>query len=295
LLLSRQYATLDGVESLRDTGLVPPAIFAKVWARSYCLRALGLLFSLILAMVPGAVTARDWKVIRFGVDPSYPPFESKAPDGSLAGFDIDLGNAICAKLNAKCVWVELDFDGMIPALQARKIDAILSDMSVTPKRLQQIDFTSKISDSPTRMVARAGSNLLPTAESLKGKSIGVEQGTIQETYARTYFEPNGVKVVSYQNQDQVYADLKSGRLDASLQDEIQAGVGFLKTAEGQGFEFAGPEIKDEKILGAAAAIGIRKSDADLKNLINQALADLLKDGSYEALAKKYFDFNIHGN
>ena len=293
MLLARQYARLDGVESLRDTVLVPQAIFAKVWARSYC--ALGLLFSLILAMVPGAVTAKDWKVIRFGVDPSYPPFESKAPDGSLAGFDIDLGNAICAKLNAKCVWVELDFDGMIPALQARKIDAILSDMSVTPKRLQQIDFTSKISDSPTRMVARAGSNLLPTAESLEGKSIGVEQGTIQETYARTYFEPNGVKVVSYQNQDQVYADLKSGRLDASLQDEIQAGVGFLKTAEGRGFEFAGPEIKDEKILGAAAAIGIRKSDADLKNLVNQALADLLKDGSYEALAKKYFDFNIHGN
>ena len=295
MLLSRQYATLDGVESLRNAGLIPPAIFAKQWTRSCCLRSLGVLFSLILLTIPGYVVAKDWKVIRFGVDPSYPPFESKAPDGSLAGFDIDLGNAICAKLKAKCVWVELDFDGMIPALQARKIDAILSDMSVTPKRLQQIDFTSKISDAPTRMVAKAGSNLLPTAESLKGKSIGVEQGTIQETYARTYFEPNGVKVVSYQNQDQVYADLKSGRLDASLQDEIQAAVGFLKTAEGKGFEFAGPEIKDERILGAAAAIGLRKSDVDLKNLINQALADLLKDGGYEALAKKYFDFNIHGD
>src|SRR6266404_5627006 len=82
---------------------------------------------------------------------------------------------LCATLNAKCVWVENDFDGMIPALHARKIDAILSDMSVTPKRLQQIDFTSKISDSPTRMVAKAGSHLLPTAESLNGKSIGVEQ------------------------------------------------------------------------------------------------------------------------
>jgi lysine/arginine/ornithine transport system substrate-binding protein len=283
------------VESLRDAGPIPPAIFARVRARSYCPRCLGVLFSLILLLISSTVVAKDWKVIRFGVDPSYPPFESKAPDGSLAGFDIDLGNAICAKLKAKCVWVELDFDGMIPALQTRKIDAILSDMSVTPKRLQQIDFTAKISDSPTRMVAKAGSNLLPTAESLKGKSIGVEQGTIQETYAKTYFESNGVKVVSYQNQDQVYADLKSGRLDASLQDEIQAAVGFLKTAEGKGFEFAGPEIKDEKILGAAAAIGIRKSDVDLKNLINQALADLLKDGGYEALAKKYFDFNIHGD
>src|ERR1700737_3831971 len=70
------------------------------------------------------VSAKDWKVIRFGVDPSYPPFESKAADGSLVGFDIALGNALCAKLNAKCVWVENDFDGMIPALQARKIDAV---------------------------------------------------------------------------------------------------------------------------------------------------------------------------
>jgi len=239
-------------------------------------------------------SAKDWKVIRFGVDPSYPPFESKAADGRLVGFDIDLGNALCAKLNAKCVWVENDFDGMIPALQARKIDAVLSDMSVTPKRLQQIDFTDKISSSPTRMVAKTGSNLLPTAESLRGKSIGVEQGTIQETYARTYFEPQGVKVVSYQNQDQVYADLKSGRLDASLQDEAQAGFGFLKTPEGQGFEFAGPEIEDPKILGNAAAIGLRKGDTDLKNALNNALAELLKDGTYQTIEKKYFDFDIYG-
>jgi lysine/arginine/ornithine transport system substrate-binding protein len=240
------------------------------------------------------VSAKDWKVIRFGVDPSYPPFESKAPDGRLVGFDIDLGEALCAKLNAKCVWVENDFDGMIPALQARKIDAILSDMSVTEKRLRQIDFTGKISYSPTRMVAKVGSNLLPTAESLRGKNIGVEQGTIQETYAKTYFEPNGVKLVSYQNQDQVYADLKSGRLDASLQDEAQASVGFLKTPEGKGFDFCGPELQDQKILGNAAAIGLRKGDTDLKNALDNALADLLKDGTYQTIAKKYFDFNIYG-
>ena len=62
-------------------------------------------------------SAKDWKVIRFGVDPSYPPFESKAADGKLVGFDIDLGNEICRRLDAKCVWIENSFDGMIPALQ----------------------------------------------------------------------------------------------------------------------------------------------------------------------------------
>jgi lysine/arginine/ornithine transport system substrate-binding protein len=265
-----------------------------MYAMKRFIALLPVLFASLLTWSPG-VSAKEWKVIRFGVDPSYPPFESKAPDGSLVGFDIDLGKALCAKLNAKCVWVENDFDGMIPALQARKIDAVLSDMSVTEKRLQQIDFTNKISYSPTRMVAKSGSNLQPTAESLRGKSIGVEQGTIQETYAKTYFEPKGVNVVSYQNQDQVYADLKSGRLDASLQDEAQASAGFLKTPEGQGFAFCGPELSDTKILGNAAAIGIRKGDTDLKNALNDALANLLKDGTYQTIAKKYFDFNIYGD
>jgi lysine-arginine-ornithine-binding protein len=254
----------------------------------------GLIMLCAALAIPSTVAAKEWKVIRFGVDPSYPPFESKAPDGSLVGFDIDLGNALCAKLNAKCVWVENDFDGMIPALQARKIDAVLSDMSVTEKRRQQIDFTNKISFSPTRMVAKAGSNLQPTPESLRGKNIGVEQGTIQETYAKTYFEPVGANVMSYQNQNQVYADLKSGRLDASLQDEVQASVGFLKTPEGKGFAFAGPELDDPKILGSAAAIGVRKSDADLRDALNKALAELMNDGTYQAIAKKYFDFDIYG-
>jgi histidine transport system substrate-binding protein len=251
-------------------------------------------FALVWLSVAAAVTVasgKDWKLIRFGVDPSYPPFESKAPNGELVGFDIDLGKALCAKLNARCEWVENDFDGMIPALRARKIDAVLSDMSVTEKRQQQIDFTDRISYSPTRMVAKAGSSLQPTAESLKGKEIGVEQGTVQETYARTYLEPQGVTVISYQNQDQVYADLKSGRLDAALQDSIQAEYGFLKTPQGQGFAFAGPDIKEDKVLGAAAAIGVRKTDGDLKNALNQALAELKKDGTYQKLAAKYFDFD----
>ncbi|MGA8658574.1 MAG: lysine/arginine/ornithine ABC transporter substrate-binding protein [Chthoniobacterales bacterium] len=249
---------------------------------------------LLLSLWSINVAAKNWTVIRFGVDPSYPPFESKAPNGELVGFDIDLGKALCDKLKAKCVWVENDFDGMIPALKARKIDAVLSSMAITDKRLQQIDFTDSLFLTPTRMVARADSTLVPTAESLRGKNVGVEQGTVQEIYARTYWEPQGVKVVSYQNQNQVYADLISGRLDASLQDAVQARLGFLNTPEGKSFAFAGSEIQDAKILGSGSGIGLRKEDADLKRALNQALAEILKDGSYQTIAKKYFDFDIHG-
>ena len=130
---------------------------------------------------------------------SYPPFESKGADGKVVGFDVDLGNEICRRMNAKCVWIENDFDGMIPALKARKFDGVLSSMSMTPARQEQIAFSAKLFNTPTRLVTKKGTGLMPTAESLKGKSVGVEQGTIQETYAKTYWASKGVNVVPYQN------------------------------------------------------------------------------------------------
>ena len=248
----------------------------------------------LLATVSIGAHAKDWTTIRFGVDASYPPFESKGSDGKLVGFDIDLGNEICARLKAKCVWVENDFDGMIPALKAKKFDGVLSSMSMTPQRAEQVAFSSKLFNTPTRLVAKKGSGILPTAESLKGKTVGVEQGTIQETYAKTYWEPKGAKVVPYQNQDQVYADLLSGRLDAALQDAVQAEIGFLKTPRGANFDFAGKDIDDPKTLGNGAGIGLRKEDTDLKAKIDSAITGMRKDGTYQKIAKKYFDFDVYG-
>ncbi|MDE1907384.1 MAG: transporter substrate-binding domain-containing protein, partial [Rhodospirillales bacterium] len=180
----------------------------------------------ILGMaMPVAALAKPFTQITFGVDATYPPFESLAPSGAFQGFDVDLGNAICAQLKVKCVFVNQAFDGIIPALEARKFDAILSSMTVTPERAQQVAFSSEMYDEPTSLIVKKGSGLVPTAASLKGKTVGVEAGTIQETYAKTYWQPNGVNVISYQGQDQVYADLLSGRLDASLQDSVEADYG----------------------------------------------------------------------
>lgn len=247
----------------------------------------------VLALASTGAFAKDWKTIRFGVDASYAPFESKAADGKLVGFDIDLGNAICEKLKAKCVWVENDFDGMIPALKAKKFDGILSSLSVTEKRAEQIAFSDKMFNAPVRMVAKKGSPLQPTAASLKGKRVGVEQGTTQETYAKMYWEPKGVTVVPYQNQELTLADLMSGRVDATLQDAVQADLGFLKTPKGKDFTFAGPELKDPKVLGTGTAIGLRKDDTELRQLINKAIADIHKDGTFKKLEKKYFTFAIY--
>ncbi|MBT0718039.1 transporter substrate-binding domain-containing protein [Rosenbergiella epipactidis] len=231
--------------------------------------------------------------LRFGTDPSYPPFESKSPDGKLVGFDIDLVNEICKRITTQCEFVTGDFDGLIPSLKAEKIDAIVSALSITEKRLQQIDFSDKLYAANARLVAVKGSPLQPTVASLKGKTIGVEQGTTQESYADKYWRGAGVTIVPYQAQDQVYQDLASGRLDAAFQDEVQASEGFLKSAGGKGYSFAGPAVKDKAIFGVGTGIGLRKGDTEVTQAINKAIAAMHKDGTYDKLAKKYFDFNIY--
>jgi len=239
-----------------------------------------------------AHAADSMKELRFGVEASYAPFESKTPSGELTGFDIDIGNAVCAKLKMKCVWVENSFDGLIPALQARKFDGINSDMTITDKRKLAVAFTDPIYTIPNQLIAKKGSAILPTADGLKGKRVGVLQGSIQETYAKAKWAPAGVDVESYQAQDQIYADLSSGRLDAAFQDAEAASKGFLKQPQGAGFAFAGPAVSDDKLLGSGVGFGVRKSDKALKDALNRALKELKDDGSIERLAGKYFDVKV---
>ncbi|MEK6350852.1 MAG: ABC transporter substrate-binding protein [Burkholderia sp.] len=236
--------------------------------------------------------AAELKQIRFGVEASYAPFEYKTPDGKLTGFDVDVGNAVCAKLNVKCVWVENDFDGLIPALQARKFDAINSDMTITDQRKKAVAFTDPIYSIPNQLIAKKGSGLLPTPASLKGKRVGVLQGTIQESYAKARWAPAGVEVVPYQTQDLAYEDLKSGRLDATFQDSEAAAKGFLSKPQGTGFAFAGDHVVDAQILGSGVGFGMRKNDTDLQAAINGALKALKADGTIDTLAKKYFSVPV---
>ena len=255
-------------------------------------KALLTLSALALCMAAGSALAKEYKELRFGVDPSYAPFESKAADGSLVGFDIDLGNAICAELKVKCKWVESDFDGMIPGLNANKFAGVISSMTVTPAREKAIDFSSELFSGPTSYVFKKGSGLSDDVASLKGKSVGYEQGTIQEAYAKAVLEKAGVKIQAYANQDQVYADLKNGRLDASIQDMLQAELGFLKSPAGAGYEVSA--AIDDPLLPSKTAIGIKKGNTELKALLDKGIKALHDDGTYATIQKKHFgDLNLY--
>ncbi|QQN36852.1 ABC transporter substrate-binding protein [Rahnella aceris] len=230
----------------------------------------------------------DGSTLKFGLEAQYPPFESKSATGELQGFDIDLGNAVCAAASVKCDWYDTSFDGLIAALQARKFDAINSAMNVTDKRRQAIDFTNVIYRVPTKLIAKKDSGLLPTTDSLKGKHIGVLQGSIQESYAQAHWAPKGVDIVSYQDQNQVYLDLSSGRLDGTLVLAPAGQTGFLSRPDGKDYGFVGDAVRDDKILGSGIAFGLRKGDTQLKEKLDTAIAKVQKDGVVKELSKKYF-------
>lgn len=254
-----------------------------------------LALSLLLAISAiGSASAAVPKSLRIGTDPTYAPFESKNAQGQLVGFDIDLANEICKRIEAKCTYVESDFDALIPSLKAKKIDAIISSLSITEKRQQEIAFSEKLYAANARLIAPKGSTLQPTLDSLKGKNIGLLQGTTQETYANENWRPKGVTITPYANQDLVYQDLTAGRIDAAFQDEVAASEGFLKQPVGKDYIFAGPAVKDEKIFGVGTGMGLRKDDAELKAAIDKAFDEIRKDGTYDKLAKKYFDFDVYG-
>ena len=250
------------------------------------------LSALALCVTAGSALAKEYKELRFGVDPTYAPFESKAADGNLVGFDIDLGNAICAELKVKCKWVESDFDGMIPGLKANKFDGVLSSMSVTPAREKVIDFSSELFSSPTVLVFKKGAAIDTDPASLKGKKVGYGQGTTQEAYAKAVLDKAGVETLAYANQDQVYADLVSGRLDASIQDMLQAQMGFLKSPQGADFQVSWPI--DSELMPAKTAVGITKGNQELKALLDKGIKTLHDNGTYAAVKQKYFgDLNLY--
>ena len=260
--------------------------------RRQLLVALLPLAGLLSSVSPSAMAADPLK-IRIGVEGAYPPFSSVGPDGKLKGFDIDIANALCAEVKAQCTMVQQDFDGMIPALQARKFDIVVASLSITPERQKVVDFSDKYYQTPARFVAKTGSGIEVSAAGLKGKKIGVQRATIHDRFATDQFKQS--EIVRYAKQDEVFLDLAAGRIDGTLVDSVAADEGFLKTPAGKGYAFAGPVYTDEKYFGTGAGIAMRKGDAPMRERLNAAIKAIRGNGVYRKIQDAYFAFDVYGN
>ncbi|MBA1200755.1 ABC transporter substrate-binding protein [Pseudomonas capeferrum] len=257
------------------------------------MKKLALLGALALSVFSLASLA-DEKPLKIGIEAAYPPFAFKQPDGNLAGFDYDIGNALCEQMKTKCTWVEQEFDGLIPALKVRKIDAILSSMSITEDRKKSVDFTNRYYLTPARLVMKEGAAVGDNLAELKGKKIGVQRGTIHDRFAKEVLAPQGATVVPYGTQNEVYLDVAAGRLDGTIADATLLEDGFLKTDAGKGYAFVGPAFTDAKYFGDGIGIAVRKGDTANVERINAAIDAIHANGKYKEIQDKYFNFDIYG-
>lgn len=250
-----------------------------------------LVCTLIICILPARATENN--TIRWGVDGGYPPFDMLAPNGEIIGFDIDIANALCVELNARCIFVKQPFESMVAALNAKKIDAIIASLTITAEREKEVSFTDKYYATTARLVVRKGSGLLPDVASLKGKTVGVQTGSSHDAYAKKNWAKHGVKVVTYANQESIYLDLLSGRIQASLQDNLQAASSFLEIDRGRNFEFAGATVSDN---GSELRVGIAvaKDNPQLLESLNLAIKKIRDNGAYDQIREKYFSFDIYG-
>jgi polar amino acid transport system substrate-binding protein/arginine/ornithine transport system substrate-binding protein len=231
--------------------------------------------------------------LRVGVEGAYPPFSWKEPDGSLKGFDIDFAYEVCKRLDRECVLIEQEWDGMIPALLAKKFDTIIASMSITEERKKKIDFTVKYYNTPPGVVTKKDPGFKRTSAGLKGKRLGVQRATTHQCTAEKMFPD--AELVLYATQEEVFQDLASGRLDAQISDSLQAVEGFLKQDMGKGYAFLGDMIDDEECQGVGAGFAVRKKDTELRDAMSKAIKAIRDDGTYKKFNDKYFDIDIYGS
>jgi lysine-arginine-ornithine-binding protein len=245
--------------------------------------------ALAIVLGAGSALAGDPGVMRIGTEGAYPPFEFRDATGALKGFDIEIGDALCAKMQVKCIWMPQDFDGLIPAMKAGKVDLIISSLSITPERAKAVDFSKPYYQSPSQFVALKNSGISDDPSSLKGKTVGVQSGTNHQSYMEQRLPDITEK--TYNTVQEAELDLESGRVDALLADKLVTYDWISKEGASKGFDFVGKPIADPLATGLIA-IAVPKGDTASKARLDAAIDGLLKDSAYDRIASEYFPFDI---
>ncbi|KAA3521038.1 amino acid ABC transporter substrate-binding protein [Agrobacterium tumefaciens] len=232
--------------------------------------------------------------VRFGVmNEAYPPFFTKNASGEWVGWEIDLMDAVCAEMKEKCTIVDMAWDGLLPALGAKKFDVIWSSMSITDDRKKVINFTNSYYKTPSKLIGAKDGTKAASPSELEGKSIGIQAATIQSEYYKKYFADKASEK-TYATLDEAFQDLSAGRIDYVFGDSVPLAE-FLKSDFGKRCCEDKGDVKDDPaILGMGIGGGLRKDDTELLARLNDAIAAIRANGKYAEISKKYFEFDPYG-
>ena len=261
----------------------------------------------------GAVAqGKKWDTVRIATEGAYAPWNFQGPDGKLQGFEIDLANDLCGRMKVKCEIGAQDWDGIIPALNTGKYDAIMAGMSITDERQKVIDFSQAYANAPNGFAVPRNTDLakmpltgqrfnLARDEAaaqkavdqikpmLKGKTIGVQGSTTNAAFLEKYLKDT-VTIREYKTTEQHDLDLAAGRLDGIFASHA-ALTATKEKPEFKDMAVAGAGLSGD-VLGRGIAVGLRKGDPELKRMFDDAIQAAIADGTIERLTKKWFKLDM---
>ena len=264
-----------------------------------------------LLMTISFAYAGDWSKIKIGTEGAYPPWNGMNAAGELEGAEIDLVFDLCKRMKAECELVAQDWDGIIPALQNGKYDAIMAGMSITAERMEVINFSQGYANEPAsfsvlkssplaslkfsgkvNMDALDGKSkklLKSLKKTLKGATVGVQGSTTHENFVKQVLG-DSVTMKSYDTQENLELDLSVGRIDAALSDQGSMEK-FMESDNGKNIAFIGPGLGGGP-FGGGVGVGLRKADTDLLEMFNKAIDGARADGTLAKHFTKWFGKDI---
>ncbi|WP_420403651.1 transporter substrate-binding domain-containing protein [Nisaea sp.] len=271
-------------------------------------------FALASIAFSGAAVAKDFKEgskVRIATEGAYAPWNFTDSSGKLDGYEVDLYADLCERMKVQCDLVQTAWEGIIPALQAGKFDAIMAGMSITDKRKEVITFSRSYMGSPASLVVLKSSPLasldaglanISLADvdagekaaldkikaALKGKTVGVQISTTHENFLNEYMADT-VTVKTYDTQENLDLDLGAGRIDAALAS-LSYWVPLLEGEKGAKMAMVGPKM-DGGPFGNGVGAGIRKDDQELADMFTKAIDAAIADGTISKLSIKWFGFD----
>ncbi|MGB1360983.1 MAG: transporter substrate-binding domain-containing protein [Alphaproteobacteria bacterium] len=229
--------------------------------------------------------------LRVGTEGAYMPWNGVDANGEVIGFEVELANEVCKRINRTCEFVKQDWDGIIPALLNNKYDVIMAGMTITDERRKKIDFSRGYADTGVAVASikmKKANTLADLKRNLKGKKLGVQTGTISAQWAEKNLK--GTKIRTYGTQEELNIDLLNGRVDAGMND-TSAWPDLQKKASN--VKIVSPILtgQDDAHFGEGIGVGIKKDNQELLAEINKALDSMRADGSLSELATKWFGFD----
>ncbi|MFF9431327.1 ABC transporter substrate-binding protein [Streptomyces sp. NPDC014746] len=250
------------------------------------------------AMLPEAIRATG--TVRVATDIPYPPFEMYEIEGSrqITGIDFDLGQAIGARLGVRFDFKAQKFDGILPAVQAGKFDAVMSAMTDKKARQESVDFVDYLNAGPGWLVAKGNPAGITVVTDACGKPVGVQTGTNHQKLLQQrqqLCKAKGlppIEILTFSKDSEAQLALRSGKVVADYLDEVTAAYVASTADGGKAFSTVTGRAAVGEYSASPMGIGLAKDHAGLKEAVRAALQSLMDDGSYAKILNKYEVPNI---